>query len=281
MAAGLEEAFEYGARVQREKLDPQMGLFDMTGTDPQRLNTPILPAMDEWDEKRLLINEKESLGFYISGHPLSRYEQLLDKYANENTLTVKEHTDGYAVRIGGIVRKVRTIKTKRGELMAFVLVEDLHGTVEVTVFSSVYTDAYHLLVEDSPIFVQGSVQKDENAVKILADAVIPIDKAEEAWTASIHFNLDLPRTERETLETLRSILSRHPGSCKAFLHLIDPEKTETIVALPESLALNAGSVLTNEINAFLGYSAVETLCSDAAPMIAANGSNRKGRYRNG
>lgn len=281
MMTALEEAFDYGVRVQKEKLDPQMGLFDMDGAGQKDLNAPTLPEMDEWGEKQRLAFEKESLGFYISGHPLSRYEKLLDKFTSENTLSIKESGDGSVIRIGGIVRTSKTIKTKRGDLMAFVLIEDLHGTVEITVFSSVYTEAYHLLVEDTPILVQGQIQKDENAVKVLADTIIPIDKAEETWTASIHFNLDVSRIDRSSFVELKDILQRFPGSCRGFLHLRDPEKTETIIALPDHMPLSAGSALTREVNQYLGYPAVETVCSEAISSPGNNGPNSNSRGYNG
>jgi DNA polymerase-3 subunit alpha len=167
-----------------------------------------------------------------------------------------------------------------------VLIEDLHGTVEITVFSSVYTEAYHLLTEDNSILIQGQIQRDENAVKVLADAIIPMEKAEEMWTASIHFNLDVSRTDRSSLMELRDLFKRFPGSCRAVLHLRDPEKTETLIGLPETLTLGAGSALTQEVNQYLGYSAVETVCSEAIISPRNNGysgKNRgyKGNSRNG
>jgi len=144
-----------------------------------------------------------------------------------------------------------------------VNLEDLQGTVEVTVFPSIYAKAWELLVEDTPILVQGQLQRDENAVKILADTIIPIDKAEETWTAAVHVRLDIHDTERAVLSTLHDIFKRYPGSCNAFVHLNDPEKTETIIALPENLKIKAGAALIREVNGLLGYHAVETVCTDA------------------
>ncbi len=167
--------------------------------------------------------------------------------------------------------------------MAFVTTEDLHGSVEVTVFSSVYAKVYDLLESDDPILIQGQVQKDENSAKILADTVISIDKAEETWAASIHLNLDIARTEKDVLLKLHDILIRHPGSCKAYIHLRDPDKTETILTLPDTMQLKAGLSLISEVNGLLGYHAVETVC---IPINAAlqsnthfNGNFRKGKFK--
>lgn len=267
MTASIEDILEYGQRIQRERSDPQMGLFDLPGSSPA-INLPTLPEIDEWNEKQRLALEKESLGFYITGHPMTGHEDILEKFTNANSVVVKEKKDGDTVRIGGIIRKLKTIKTKKkGSLMAFVTLEDLHGSVEATVFSSLYAKVHDLLTDDRPILIQGQLQKDENSVKILADTIIPIDKAEETWTASVHFNLDITRTQREVLVKLKEILKSHPGSCHAYIHLLNPDKTETIVALSNSIKLRPGLPLTREVNRFLGYKAVETACKPALSPV--------------
>jgi DNA polymerase-3 subunit alpha len=272
MMASLEDALDYGQRVQKERLDPQIGLFDGT-VNPQVINAPAFPEIEEWSENQRLAFEKESLGFYISGHPLKRYEDLLDKFTNANAISIKELTNGGAVRIGGLIRSTKIIKTKRGDLMAFVTIEDLHGAVEATVFSRVYASVTDLLVEDNPVLIQGQVQKDEQSVKILAEKVVAMDKAEETWTASIHFNLEISRTDREALAKLHEILQGHPGGCRAYLHLRSLENTDSIVALPDSLKLKAGGALIHEVNELLGYNAVETQC------MAAKTEPKRNNYR--
>jgi DNA polymerase-3 subunit alpha len=83
------------------------------------------------------------------------------------------------------------------------------------------------------------------------------------WTAAVHLTLDINRTETSSISALYNILQKHSGSCPAFVHLQDPDKTDTVIALPDTLALKACASLTREVNGFLGYSAVETVCSDA------------------
>jgi DNA polymerase-3 subunit alpha len=276
MMAAVESALEYGQRVQRERNDPQMRLFDINDDQPS-INAPALPEIGEWDEKQFLAFEKESLGFYLSGHPLTRFEDILDKYTNADALSIKELSDGGVVRIGGMVQSTRTIKTKKGDWMAFVNLEDMHGTVEAIVFARLFDKTRDLLVEDKPLLIQGQVQKDEKSIKILADEVIPIDKAEETWTASVHFNLELSRTDREILTDLHAILERYPGGCKAFLHLRDADRTDSIIALPERLRLKAGGALMREVNGLLGYRAVETRCSPVPAASALTGLNSNSR----
>ena len=123
------------------------------------------------------------------------------------------------------------------------------------------------------------MQKDEKSVKILVDSLIPIDKAEETWTASIHFNLDITNIEREKLIQLYDIAKKHPGLCLAYIHLRDPDKTETIIALPDTMKLKAGSALPREVNRFLGYNAVETVCKEVTASQQLNNFRNNGKRK--
>jgi len=260
MMGALELALDFGQRAQKERCDQQMTLFG--GSEcPQPVNLPAVPDIDEWDERQRLAFEKESLGFYFSGHPLTRVEDLLSKFTTADALSIKEAPDGAPVRIGGLVRGIKTIKTKKGDLMAFVALEDMHGALEVTVFSRLYERCAELLVEDNAVLVQGQVQKDEQSVKLVADTVIRLEKAEETWTASVHVNLELNRTDRALLLQLREVLQRFPGPCKAFLHLRGPTHTEALIELAEGFHLKAGPALRREVRELVGYAAVETRCT--------------------
>ena len=262
MMASLEDALEYGQRVQKERDDPQMGLFDMDSDKGQSINMPSMPDIDEWGEKERLGAEKESLGFYISGHPLDRYQDLVDKFANVNALTIAEEKDGAAIRIAGTINSIKNIRTKKGDLMAFLTIEDLHGMLEIVVFPRVFETAERYLRADVPIFIQGQVQKDENTIKILAETVIPIEKAESIWNSSVHIHVDTSQVDTEALSKLHDIMKKYPGSCSTFVHLQIPERTETIIAVPDSLKLRISPVMNREVNGLLGYGAVETTCSE-------------------
>jgi DNA polymerase-3 subunit alpha len=111
-----------------------------------------------------------------------------------------------------------------------------------------------------------------------------MDRAEETWTASIHFHLDVNRTDRDLLLQLQKTLRQHPGTCRGFLHLKASSGAETIIALPEAERMKAGENLTREVNGLLGYDAVDTVCSPVQPSTAANpvgGDRQRGPIRNG
>ena len=250
MMASLEDALEYGQMVQREKADPQLSLFDMGGEQAMDINVPPMPDIAEWEERERLNLEKEALGFYISGHPLDHYKEIIEKFTNANALTIGEVKDQSAVRIGGTISSMKTIRTKKGDPMAFINLEDMHGAVEVVIFPSVFTSVSEFLVTDFPVLVQGEAQKDEKGVKLLAESVIPMEKAEETWAASVHISVELERADKEMLENLHAIVRRYPGTCSGFLHLVMPGVTETVVKLPEDLKLKATEEMVRKSTGF-------------------------------
>jgi len=271
MIMAVEDALDYGQKIQKESADPQLQLFG-NGAARQPINPPVMPEISEWDKRKKLELEKEAIGFYITGHPLDEYQDLIEKFASTNSIALKEQEvrDGAMIRIGGIIRSIKTITTKRGDPMAFVVLEDMQGAVEVTVFNSVYTGVLDLLTEDAPVFVQGQVQKNEKSVKLLADSIIAIDQAEETWAASLHLTVDTGISEQQALSRLYEILKKYPGQCKGYLHLVIPEKSETVIELPDNFKLRAGVNLTREVNGLLGYAAIQTHC---APIPAAQNNN--------
>ena len=198
--------------------------------------------------------EKESLGFYITGHPLNRFNDIIDKYATADSITLEELMDNAAARLAGIIRSAKVITTKKGDRMAFVTVEDMNGSFEITVFPNLYAACNHLLSEGTAILVEGQVQKDEKTVNILSNHIVPIQKAEETWTVSIHLNLDIAGMDREQLERLHSVLKNHPGACEAYIHMKDPGMTEAVIVLPEFLHLQPCAALRNRSQCLPGVS---------------------------
>jgi DNA polymerase-3 subunit alpha len=254
----LEEAMSEGQRTQKKKLDPQMGLFSFFSSPENEPAdaAPALPDIPEWDEKTRLAYEKECLGFYLTGHPLQGLEPILTKFTNADALSVLEMSDGDILRMGGVIRSVKTIRTKRDDLMAFVTLEDMNGSLELTVFSSLYAAVSELLVEDCAVLVQGKIEKDE-----------------ETWTATIHLHMDRDRTDRDMMVRLKSVLERHPGTCRCYIHLRDARQVETVIEVPEALNVQAGPDLERDVTGLLGYSAVRSVCS---PIVAAASSDVRG-----
>ena len=281
MVAGLETAIEHGQRIQKEQNDPQMDLFSNFGkknkTTFKSINQPLLPDIQEWDDKTLLMFEKEALGFYISGHPLSRYEDLLRRYANADAVTINEVEGTKAVRIGGIIIGHKPFRTKKGDLMAFVTLEDLNGSVEVVVFPKVYETVGDALVIDKAVIIEGEAKREENTVKVFAETLVPVEQAEETWAAGMRITIDGGTAEQGAFMQLADILKKYPGTCPVCVNLTFPGKFETLLELPDNLNVKISPAIIRELNGLLGYKAVDTTCMEIKLPPKKNGYNGKNK----
>ena len=253
LLSALDRAMEMAAIRQRDRLSGQTNLFDGLDEGASKAFELKMPNVSEWAERQRLAYEKEVLGFYITGHPLAQYEELLSQYATTNTVDIVEVPDKREVKLGGVVAKFREITTKRGDRMGFVTLEDLQGTVEMVVFSDVYSKSHFLIKGEHPIFVIGNVDTDGETVKVIASEIMSIDAISENLTKSVHFFLHQPEINTHHLSQLKNILSRFPGECHGFVHLIVPDKSETILSLPDDLRLTPSVQLVTSVNKLFGH----------------------------
>ena len=203
-----------------------------------------------------MVYEKEALGFYITGHPLLRYQEELKKYATSDTLSIANRKEGEKIRIGGLVRTLKEINTKKGERMAFVTLEDHKGSIEVVVFSDLYKEVMQLIKSEEPLLVDGDLKEEEEKIKVIAKEIIYLSEAGESKAleevsspppSAIHFNIEVSHVNRERLEKVKAILQQHPGECQPFFHLIIPGESETIIYLPDSFKLDPSFALQQKI----------------------------------
>jgi DNA polymerase-3 subunit alpha len=255
LLAGLEEAMEWAQSVEREKANRQITMFGGF-QNGGRKTEPRLPGVPAWPENQRLAAEKETLGFYLTGHPLSSYVHILQRFTSMDTLRIQEAADGQEILIGGVVNSLKETNTKKGDRMAFVTLEDLNGVVEVIVFSDLYKKSSLLLKGEDPIFIKGRVDAGEENVKIIASEVLPFDQAVGKLTTSVHLRLRSEGLRREDLEAVREILQGCRGNCPAVLHLILPGQKEAVIDLGDEWRLNSNDQLVSRVRDLLGYEAV-------------------------
>ncbi len=276
MMAVLEDALDWGQRVQRERNDSQLSLFGGGKDDAEQLNLPVIPLLEQWSEKQRLEAEKEYLGFYVSGHPLERYKAVLQKYTTDSLEQLEEAENGKPVRVGGLIAACKIILTKKKERMAFVSLEDMAGMIEVVVFPSLFITAESLLFQDSAVLIQGKLKKEEKGIKIIADEMIAIEEADRKWTAKVHLRIEARHTGKDDLLQLKSIMMRYPGDCKSYLHICTSDTVEVVIDVSDKVKLQPSPTFIKEVNRLLGYDAVTTEC---APVNAAtDNGNGKMRY---
>ncbi len=227
LMAVYERLLDGISQNRKKNMDGQLSIFDMM-SEPQELLQEDFPDIKEYPANALLSMEKEMLGLYVSGHPLSEYQSILERNVNlyssdlfvddENSTDMevsgKKLQDSMRVTVGGIVAYKKTKATKNNNLMAFIYLEDLFGTMELIVFPTVYEKFSQLLQQESLIIVNGrlSVREDEQP-KIIAEEVLPIKGLQEKG-----LYLTLPeQLPKEDGAALRALLRYFSGSTPTFV----------------------------------------------------------------
>ncbi|MBI3615567.1 MAG: DNA polymerase III subunit alpha [Candidatus Omnitrophica bacterium] len=236
LAAGLDKAMELGALRQKQQQGGQLSFFEVFGRPGGSQGNPIeLPNLEEWLEPQLLAFEKGLLGFYLTGHPLARYRELLQLYETVTTAGLRNVQDSAEVTVGGVITKMKITTTKRAnERMAILSLEDFDGSVEILVFPKVLPSVEQHLKIDEVVLVRGRASLREERPKLMAQDLIPLEKAWESRTKSIRIRLN-PSVERTILEALKEVFRSHPGEIPVELTIENGGNGGTRIAVGSTL----------------------------------------------
>ncbi len=270
--AAIDSAMEQGQAAQRDKEMGQAQLFDTPGEDELTIRIQY-PDVEDWPDFTQLKYEKEVLGLFITGHPLARHSHRLRELTTAGSTGLHNLKDGDSVVMGGIVSKIKTFVPKRKqERMAFVTLEDMDGFCEVIVFSDLFARTSAMLDEDSLIMVAGRVSYRDSDPKIIAEDVVPIDKAEEQFARSAHVKLMTVGLEDSALEELAQIVTTNEGACGLYIHCIAPDERKIVVKSSMGNGVSPGPRVREQIEAVTGQGSV-WFSSHADIGPALNSSN--------
>ena len=214
----VDRAVEWGQRKQHEVEVGQGGLFAMFA-DPDSDDRDMMVPAEAWPEALKLAHEKEALGFYITGHPLRRFLSEIETYATANTSSLGSRPANSEVVIAGIVANTRTMRTKKGNRMGVVLLEDLEGVVELLVFPDTFERTEELLLTDAPVFVVAKLDSDESSVRLLASDILPMDRAREHLSKRVTVAIDAQHAPKDLAERLRPIIEEKTGDAELVFEL--------------------------------------------------------------
>ncbi|MBU1157255.1 MAG: DNA polymerase III subunit alpha [Proteobacteria bacterium] len=256
LMAVLDEALEHGQKTRRDSDAGQSSIFELMSGGAEAA-APELPDVPAWRESDRLSFEKDAIGFYITGHPLSDYQTEIKRLGTLDTVSLKAASDGMSITMAGVAAKVKEKITKKGDRMAFVDMEDLKGTVEVICFPDCYAKAAPFLNGEEPLLIKGTVDKDERGVKLKATSVEPLSGAAQARTSRLRLRIEATGLTREKMVLLRQALAKYPGACRVSLHLNVPGKGEAVLALPGQYRVEAAPALFDQVNELFGHPVVE------------------------
>ena len=262
--SAIAAAMERAAQAQRERDSGQTSLLALFSggrvDDPAPQPTEDLydEAAEDWLPRELLVYEKESLGFYISGHPLDRFAGELKRYASATTATCMERGPGAEVIVGGVVCEYQERMAKSGSgKYAFFKLEDQLGQVEFMVGGARLAEYRDVLVSGEPLLVSGNVDAPfgdgevvRERIRFVSARLLASVRTERSTLMDVRLNAD--QITEGNLDDLARLLRQYPGPCRTWLRLEIPMRSETILELPEEYKVLASDELLARIEQLFG-----------------------------
>jgi DNA polymerase-3 subunit alpha len=213
----IEQALSWGGRTQADKIAGQGSIFDLgdeVETAPK--HHPEIPV-HEFEKNELLRLEKETLGLYVSEHPLNAFRDQLRRKTDASLAELERRRDGEIVTVGGIVSAIKQVTTKKGEPMVFVRLDDVIGSAECVVFNSVYASSHELLVADAILVVKARIDHKEGETKLIAMEVSSFEATPER--KQVLLKIDALRAKAGLIRELAALVKEYPGEAPVVVAL--------------------------------------------------------------
>jgi DNA polymerase-3 subunit alpha len=260
------------ARTASILSDKQKGQSSLFGALEEK--APPMPEaisnLPEWPQHELLAHEKELLGFYVTGHPLTPFAPILEKYALANTAKLSELPNRSLTRIGGLIAAVQHgVSKKSGKPYSMVTLEDLEGSVQILCMNENYDKFRSLLETNKAILVVGEVNTGDDRPKIFPQEIMPLEDAPKKFTKQVHLRLHTAHLKPEDLDAARELAAAHPGKCPLLLCFMRPDGEVVFVDTNERFSVTPSLKLQREADARFGeetyYAKVDATLPERAP----------------
>ena len=279
LCAQIERTLARAAGMLSDRQKGQSSLFG--ALEEKALPMPdAINQQPEWPQHELLAHEKELLGFYVTGHPLTPFAPIIAKYALVTTAKLAELPNRSLTRIGGLIAAVsHGFSKKSGKPYSMVTLEDLEGSVQVLVMNENYDKFRPLLEVNQAILVVGEVNTGDERPKIFPQEIMPLGDAPKKYTKQVHLRLHTAHLKPEQLDSVRELVAAHPGKCPLLLCFLRPGGEVVFVDTNERFSVTPSQKLQQEADARFGeetyYAKVDTSLPERVPRRweRRNGSN--------
>jgi DNA polymerase-3 subunit alpha len=267
--AQIERTLARAASILSDKQKGQSSLFGALEEKAPPMPEAI-SNLPEWPQHELLAHEKELLGFYVTGHPLTPFAPILEKYTLSNTAKLAELSNRSLTRIGGLIAAVQNgVSKKSGKPYSMVTLEDLEGSVQVLCMNENYEKYRELLKPNRAILVIGEVNTGDERPKIFPQEIMPLEDAPKRFTKQVHLRLHTAHLKPEQLDGVRELVAAHPGKCPLLLCFMQPGGGTVFMDTNERFSVTPSLKLQQEADARFGedtyYAKVDTSPPERAP----------------
>ena len=261
--ASLEGALDRAARLRADREAGQSNLFGMLGDDDAQAvpvgkgRGPQVEAT-RWSEGERLAFEKESLGFYLSGHPIERYRAEMAEFATGSLGRLIRARQTGEVTVMGLMSGLRLLKTKKGDRMAACQIDDFEGSVEALIFPEAYRQCGTRLKDDESFLVRGKLElkEDEDRPRLIVSDLTPLDSALRMLARSIRVRIDVASAAETALAAVKRVLTSFPGEVGVTLEIVRPGEFAALVRVEDRLRVKLGADLMTQLEAVLGPGSV-------------------------
>ncbi len=257
--AMVDDVISRAQATIRDRVVGQENFFDLlndAGAQDQEIPIPDIP---EWDQQEVLKLEKSLLGFYVTGHPLGEYADVIKTYALHSITRLSEVADRKGVRIGGIISDIKIRYSKKdGSPWAIIQLEDFEGNAECLAYSEVYAQSLRAITENSPVFIDGTAtyRDGESQPKVVVSRVLPIHEVPHTLTKEIHIRLYEANLTESTLADLTKLCRNHAGTTTVILTLICSCSQIAFVKTGKKFYVDFSMDLCKQIEDLLGEESV-------------------------
>jgi DNA polymerase-3 subunit alpha len=217
--AGVEKAIQFGQASQGNAALGQDNLFGGT-KETKSESYPALPEAHAWHGSETLTKEREVLGFYISGHPLRKYQREVEAFSTAMLGDGEKVRDGTTVRVCGVVVAVRKKVDKKGNTMAFLTLQDFSNKGECIVFSDAFKKCAHLLTDEACVLVMGKAEQNGDTLRIFVNEVVPLDQARQRFMKGVGLTIDTKNVGPDAILDLKKLMEKYKGRFPCVVNVI-------------------------------------------------------------
>ena len=254
MFAVIDRSMERAQRRQREKNSGQHGLFGGASAAPEPAEEP-LPDLEEWPEHETLAAEFATVGFYISGHPLSKYVSKLAELGAIDLAGVEGRRNGEEITVAGIVVAMRSMRSRKGERWGILTLQDMTGVLEVLAFPESFARLEAVFKSNSPLVLKGRVNVEEAGTRLAVMDARKLEDMGQRPPSVMRVRVNLESVDAGILDELKELFTNKPGSCSVAFDLVSPEGA--VATLRADQRVRADQELVREVCRLCGDNAVQ------------------------